>query len=185
MSQHQCINAHIFFLWESLKEKRFVGMVTNWQRFATPGMLLYVVRRSYGYFCLPLSPSFFLHPSFLTLTLQTVKPPLPFLSSQSNPPSLWSLLLLFTSVLSRIVSQLFLRINHPQPVCPPPHTDPHSNNTDTAVCVGLGSMAFQPVNLTPSVREGGKWGWAVGGCFTLVRVIFHSQFTVSEVYREA
>lgn len=128
---------------------RLVGMETNWWQLLISGMLLYVVRRSYGYFCLSPSPSVCLFPSRLTFRSENVKSP--YFPALCPPPSL--VIPVITSVLSRSVSQSFLRINHPWPVLTPPlsHRDPHTYNTVTTVCVGMGSMASQPVNLTLSV----------------------------------
>lgn len=121
-------------LWEFLEGRTCVGMETNWCQRRISGMLLFVVRRSYGYFCLPHSASCFSAPALLTSEIREWGRNLPFCLSVLLPTA--SPLLLF---MASVTSQ-----NQPS-------IDPHTYNTVTAVCVGRGSMASQSVHLTPSV----------------------------------
>lgn len=105
------MDTHVFFMCEFLKRRTVTGMETNpWQP-PISGMLLFLDRRSYGYFCLSFSPSFFLLPPFplfmngcfsrgceksLTLLVSysvSLNPSLPSTPHPSSPPPRFSLLL--------------------------------------------------------------------------------------------
>lgn len=154
---------------------RLVGMETNWWQLLISGMLLYVVRRSYGYFCLSPSPSVCLFPSRLTFRSENVKSP--YFPALCPPPSL--VIPVITSVLSRSVSQSFLRINHPWPVLHPP---PFPIETLTPIILSpLFVLAWDRWPLSQLIwpclccKRGSGCG-----CYALLTAIFYPSFTLSD-----
>lgn len=85
---------HTVFLWEFPKWRTSVGMETKWWQLPISGMLLFAVRRSYGFFCLPLPlglPCFPFCPPFLHLSSQPSSSTSVFISPSSQSVC-WSLL---------------------------------------------------------------------------------------------
>lgn len=157
---------------------RLVGMETNWWQLLISGMLLYVVRRSYGYFCLSPSPSVCLFPSRLTFRSENVKSP--YFPALCPPPSL--VIPVITSVLSRSVSQSFLRINHPWPVLHPP---PFPIETLTPIILSpLFVLAWDRWPLSQLIwpclcckrGSGGGWVWVLRTLDCYFLPIFYSQW---------
>lgn len=154
---------------------RLVGMETNWGQLLISGMLLYVVRRSYGYFCLSPSPSVCLFPSRLTFRSENVKSP--YFPALCPPPSL--VIPVITSVLSRWAASHFSESTiHGQYYTPPPFPI----ETLTPIILSpLFVLAWDRWPLSQLIwpclccKRGSGCG-----CYALLTAIFYPSFTLSD-----